>query len=265
HYYEPLFNDALLWVNPPAPRSLPGVDLNIDAQINFLKELNFSGEFKKYYEENSKAAANRFDIENGSFESGDAEFLYSFVRKVRPKKVIEIGCGSSTKLISSAISHNKIMDSVIGRHICIEPYEQKWLDDYPSIEIKREKVEECKIDWVNELEAGDLLFIDSSHMIRPQGDVLYEYLELIPRLRSGVYVHVHDIFTPRDYSKKWISEDVRFWNEQYLLEALISNGGRYEVIAALNYLKHERYDDLKAVCPYLTESREPGSFYFRIK
>ena len=102
-------------------------------------------------------------------------------------------------------------------------------------------------------------------MIRPQGDVLYEYLNIIPQLQSGVLVHVHDIFTPRDYLDNWIRRDVRFWNEQYLLEALLGNSARYEVVAALNLLKHEHYAELKRVCPYLESDREPGSFYFRIR
>ena len=88
---------------------------------------------------------------------------------------------------------------------------------------------------------------------------------ILPSLKPGVYVHVHDIFTPKDYLKKWIVDDVKFWNEQYLLEAMLSHSSRYEIIAALNYLKHHHYDSLAKVCPYLSEDREPGSFYFRVR
>ena len=92
-----------------------------------------------------------------------------------------------------------------------------------------------------------------------------EYLEVIPLLKSGVFVHVHDIFTPRDYLDEWIREDVLFWNEQYLLECLLSNEGRYEIIAALNFLKHTNFHKLQKVCPYLKKESEPGSFYFKIR
>ena len=102
-------------------------------------------------------------------------------------------------------------------------------------------------------------------MIRPQGDVLKEYLEIFPQLKPGVFVHVHDIFTPKDYLKSWVVDDVRFWNEQYLLEALLTNTNRYEVIAALNFLKNNHYELFSQVCPYITKEREPGSFYFRVK
>jgi hypothetical protein len=110
-----------------------------------------------------------------------------------------------------------------------------------------------------------LLFIDSSHIIRPQGDVLKEYLEILPLLPSGVYVHIHDIFTPKDYPSRWVVDNVLFWNEQYMLEALLSNSDRYEVIGALNFLKNNYFDMLKKVCPYLRTSDEPGSFYLRIR
>ena len=102
-------------------------------------------------------------------------------------------------------------------------------------------------------------------MVRPQGDVLKEYLGIFTRLASGVYIHIHDIFSPRDYPRQWVVDEVRFWNEQYLLEALLSNSNRYEVIGALNYLKHSQYDRMKEICSYLTADREPGSFYMKVR
>ena len=157
---------------------------------------------------------------NGSFESGDADFLYQMIRYIKPHKILEIGSGDSTKIARLALNKNKDETSKVYEHICIEPYGAPWLEKLEGTKIIRELVENCKFDWANELEAGDLLFIDSSHMIRPQGDVLKEYLEIIPVLKPGVFVHIHDIFTPRDYKKSWIVDEVKFWNEQYLLEAL---------------------------------------------
>jgi hypothetical protein len=149
-------------------------------------------------------------------------------------------------------------------HVCIEPYEQPWLERLGDVKVVRKKLEDCGLDWSRELGPGDLLFVDSSHMIRPGGDVLTEYLEIFPVLQPGVVVHVHDIFTPRDYPRVWLLDEVRFWNEQYLLEALLTDSPRYEVVAALNHLKHEHFAELQRVCPYLTTSSDPGSFYFRV-
>jgi hypothetical protein len=102
-------------------------------------------------------------------------------------------------------------------------------------------------------------------MIRPQGDVLHEFLDILPQLNNGVIVHVHDIFTPSDYPHEWIVQSKRFWNEQYLLEAFLTNNSEWEVIGALNYLKHRHFAALQVCCPRLTAEREPGSFYLRKK
>jgi len=117
-----------------------------------------------------------------------------------------------------------------------------------------------------ELGENDILFIDSSHVIRPQGDVLCEYLEILPTLRSGVLVHIHDIFTPRDYLDQWLIDEVKLWNEQYLLEAFLSCNFEFEIIAALNFLKHRHPAELAAKFPMLGENIahcEPGSFWIR--
>ena len=205
-----------------------------------------------------------FYIENGAFESGDAEFLYSMLRFLKPRRLIEIGSGNSTKIARNALLQNALETGESCDHVCIEPYENPWLEQL-GIKIIREPVEMVGLDVFQGLEAGDMLFIDSTHMIRPQGDVLFEYLQLLPSLASGVYVHVHDIFSPRDYPDQWVRNNVMMWNEQYLLEATMGNQDRYEVVAGLNYLKHTEFDLLLGVCPYLTEEREPGSFYLRIR
>jgi len=258
HYYEPLFDTTQLKIPLAEDRDLPGINLNKTSQLSFLKTLVLRLNIKPI-------DINHFYINNGSFESGDAEFLYQFIRVIKPNKIIEIGSGNSTKITKIALQKNRYDNNQSTRHICIEPYEQPWLERFGNIDIVRKRVEDCEFDWPNELHAGDLLFIDSSHVIRPQGDVLKEYLEILPQLASGVYIHIHDIFTPKDYLHSMVVDCVRFWNEQYLLEALLSNTDRYEIIGALNFLKHHHYDDLKKICPYLTPEREPGSFYIRVR
>lgn len=99
--------------------------------------------------------------------------------------------------------------------------------------------------------------------IRPQGDVLYAYLEILPILERGVIVHLHDIFSPRNYLKEWLVDEVKFWNEQYLLEAFLTHNRSWKIIGALNYLHHNHYEVLKSVAPFLTPNREPGSFYIQ--
>jgi len=266
HYYEPLFDDRHLTAPLDTPRQLPGIDFNISGQLDLLARMKYAEEIKVFVQEQQAGESEAdFRLKNAAFESGDAEFLFQAIRHFKPNKIIEIGSGSSTKIARKALSLNAEDGCAEARHICVEPYEQPWLEMFDDIELIRARVEDCEIDWRRALASGDLLFIDSSHIIRPQGDVLHEYLNIIPQLQSGVIVHVHDVFSPRDYLDEWVRRDVRFWNEQYLLEATLGNSARYEVIATLNLLKHEHYSDLKRVCPYLESDREPGSLYFRVR
>jgi hypothetical protein len=264
HYYEPLFNDAHLRKPLNKERYLPGINFNLEGQIKFLETLKSSDELISLELNSPVLSSSEFGLGNGTFEAGDAEFLYQIIRSLKPRKIVEIGSGNSTKIARLAVERNQ---RELGRettHICIEPFEEPWLEQLSGIKLIRNRVETVSFDWAAELDEGDILFIDSSHMIRPQGDVLCEYLEIFPRLKSGVHVHIHDIFSPRDYLQRWIVDGVSFWNEQYLLEALLSSTNRYEVVAALNYLKWERFEDLSKVCPYLTSEHEPGSFYFKV-
>ena len=265
HYYEPLFQNSEIKLPLSQNRSLPGIDWNEPKQLEFLDRLTFRAKLIQMKWDEAPSIPNGFHIHNPSFSSGDAEYLYQFLRDTKPGRVMEIGSGHSTKVAMLALHRNAEESGIKAVHTCIEPYEMAWLESFPQIEVIRRKVEDCGLDWSQELRAGDLLFVDSSHMIRPQGDVLKEYLEIFPQLASGVYIHVHDIFSPKDYLHEWVVDEVKFWNEQYLLEALLSNSDRYEVIGALNYLKHSHYDRMKEVCPYLTAEREPGSFYIRVR
>src|SRR5262249_33961193 len=155
-----------------------------------------------------------FHIRNPSFEGGDAEYFYSIIRSKKPARIIEVGSGYSTLLASQAIRANQQeIPGYTCQHVCIEPYESPWLES-AGVTVIRRRVEELEQPIWRELGCNDLLFIDSSHVIRPQGDVLFEYLEVLPSLAPGVIVHIHDIFTPRDYPDRWLVDEVRFWNEQ---------------------------------------------------
>ena len=200
HYYEPLFDDRHL-ANPlDTPRVLPGIDFNVSNQLELLRQMTYANEFTEFVQQQQADGSEAsFRFNNEAFESGDAEFLFQVIRHFRPNTIMEIGSGTSTKIARKALSLNAQEGGAKTRHMCIEPYERPWLESFGDIELVRAKVEDCDIDWRSSLASGDLLFIDSSHVIRPQGDVLYEHLNILPQLRSAVIVHVHDIFSPRDY------------------------------------------------------------------
>jgi hypothetical protein len=259
HYYEPFVIENDLFRPLNRQRNLPGIDLNVQGQLSFLSTLTFENELKDL--DSPLAGPHDFRFGNGLFESGDAEYLYQVIRRLRPTSVFEIGSGNSTKMALAAIRRNASEDAGLEcRHVCIEPYSAPWLEN-SGVKVLRERVEDIDVSLFRELGRNDLLFIDSSHVIRPQGDVITEYLEILPILRPGVVVHIHDVFTPRDYLDKWVFESMLLWDEQYLMEAFLSNNANWKIIGALNFLKHEHFDALKRACPYMSLAREPGSFY----
>ncbi|MEK6780172.1 MAG: class I SAM-dependent methyltransferase [Bacteroidota bacterium] len=266
-YYQPLINPKRhLKFSLRKDRILPGLDLNKEYQLQLLGSFNYNEELLKIPIYSNRLVA-AFYYNNGSFQSGDAEFLYNIIRFFKPKRIVEIGSGHSTLMAIKAIDKNKEDDfQYYVEHICIEPFEQPWLEG-TSATIIRKKVEDVDRSLFQSLASNDILFIDSSHVIRPQGDVLFEYLEILPTLNSGVLVHIHDIFTPRDYLDNWIYKEHKLWNEQYLLEAFLSLNNSYEVIGALNFLAHNNRENLGRKCPIfeLQKTREPGSFWIRRK
>jgi len=262
-YYQPLINPKKrLKRSLRERRNLPAIDFNDAEQLSLLAEFDYVKELAAFPIEKLKNKSYYYN--NRSFEAGDSEYLYNFIRHFKPARIIEIGCGFSTLMARNAIQYNRQEDpSYTCEHICIEPYEIGWLEEM-DVKVIRRKVEDVDLSTFKSLEKNDILFIDSSHIIRPQGDVLFEYLEILPALNHGVLVHVHDIFSPHDYPDNWVYQDHRLWNEQYLLEAFLSYNTKFRILGAVNYLFHMHRAQIVAKCPVLKEQealREPGSFW----
>lgn len=261
HYYEPLFNPKHLKKSLRKDRELPGLNFNDSEQLQILNKFNYNKELEKIPKE--KTDLLEFYYRNPSIGPGDSEYLYNMVRLFKPRKIVEIGCGYSTLMAINAVRQNKKENQdYFCEHVCIEPYENKWLESL-NLKVFREKIENIEKKILKDLEANDILFIDSSHIIRPQGDVLFEYLEILPILRKGVLVHIHDIFIPKDYLDEWVLKDVKLWNEQYILEAFLTFNNEYRIIGALNYLKHHYSKEIYNKCPILANetNEEPCSFW----
>jgi len=263
HYYEPMFNPRYLRRSLREDRRLPGIDLNVSGQLDLLERLRFGEELARFPQGKRKELEYYYD--NPNFGPGDAEFLYALIRLCKPSRILEIGSGMSTLMARNAVAANRSDDpSYDCRHVCVEPFEMPWLNLLGGVEIVRVPVEDVDRREFAALGRNDILFIDSSHVIRPQGDVIVEYLEILPTLGPGVLVHIHDIFTPKDYPDEWVVEQIRFWNEQYLVEAFLSFNSGFRVLAALNFLKHHFPEKLAQKFPVLAERidrHEPGSLW----
>lgn len=185
HYYRPVFDvhslpDNLWEIKDP----LCGINFNENGQISLLKQFNYQDELSLvpiYSPEEYLGFYHR----NHSFENADAEMLYNVTRYCKPRLVIEIGSGYSTRMLKLALDKNK-NEGHTSKHLCIEPYEMPWLEQLGIDGVIRKKVEDVDPHVFDELEAGDILFIDSSHVLRTAGDVFVEYLHILPSLKPGV-------------------------------------------------------------------------------
>jgi hypothetical protein len=265
HYYEPAFEFSYLTHPLTDERRLPGIEMNYDRQVAELAKLRFGRELEAFPTDGDFKGT-RFFFNNGNFVEGDAEIYYSLIRTLKPHNLIEIGSGFSTLIAVEAIRKNAEEDPAYNCTVtCIEPYQQPWLESLP-VKVVRERVEAVDSALFSTLRDGDILFIDSSHVIRPQGDVVIEYLEILPGLADGVWIHVHDMFTPRDYLERWVRQEVRLWTEQYLVEAFLSHNSAFEIVLALNYLSHRNTDALGKACPVYWKRRyeaEPRSLWLK--
>lgn len=261
HYYQPIFNPHTLqpglWA---APRDMAGVDLNVERQLELIRGFCYQEELQLLPTEKIDSLG---FYHNQSFGPADSEILYNVVRFFKPEKVVEIGSGYSTRMMKRALDQNR-KEGIFATHICIEPYEMPWLELLGLDEVIREKVEDVSMDIFTSLNENDVLFIDSSHVVRTGGDVLFEVLEILPRLKKGVLVHFHDIFLPYEYPQQWLVSNRRFWTEQYLLQAFLVFNSEFEIISAVNWLANNHQDELSKVCPvYSREKRGHGSFWIQ--
>ena len=254
HYYEPLIARQHLDTSNRASRNVCGIEWREAAQWDLLEQFQWSAEILGLVADKSDACVNGYYLNNGYFGPGDADVYYSLIRKLKPHRIIEVGSGHSTRLASMALLRNaEDSPEHRGKLISIEPYRHPdWLNAL-GIEHIKEPVQSLGVAYFEQLSANDILFIDSSHMIRPQGDVLFIILEILSALASGVYVHIHDIFTPLDYPDEWLVDRMHFWNEQYLLEAYLAHNQNFEVVAALHYLLQRDAPRLERALPTLAK------------
>lgn len=229
-----------------------GINWNLDKQEYYINNV-----FNKY------ATEVEF-VKNKGLSLVDAAIYHSMIRHKRPKKIIEVGSGDSTKIAARACTMNK-KDGNDCELISIEPFPDKELQKgYAGLT----RLIEEKVQFVGlgVFENCDILFIDSSHVVKINSDVNYEMLEIIPRLRKNCLVHFHDIFLPGEYWKLWVKKKKRFWTEQYLLHAFLQFNSNFEIIWASKYQHLNNAIMIKKVFPYFKpEGHLITSFWIRRK
>ncbi len=246
HYYEPLpdfrtLTQAMLEIR----RVSPGIDFAVPAQISLVETL--AAESRA--ELDGIAQEGAFDFANTLFAGLDACAYYALIRHLRPNRVMEIGSGYSTRIASLALARNEAEGSP-GKITCIEPYpEARLTQSNADYRLIQKPVQEVPLATFEELSMNDILMIDSSHVAKTGSDVCYEFLDILPRLKPHVWVHVHDIFFPQDYPSEWVINERRAYNEQYILEAFLSGNKAFIPKLANHWLVLDYREVVDTLCP----------------
>ena len=265
HYYSPIPSrkDVLAYVESrkKTTSDLPGIDMNekhqrelLDEYIAFYEDLPFPSE---------RTPGHRYYYENDWFSYSDAIFLYCFLRKHLPKRIIEIGSGFSSAVMLDTI------DRFFSRRpevTFIEPYPDRLISlfrdgDREQVRLISRKIQEVPPETLLALESGDLLFIDSSHVVKCGSDLQFLMFEILPRLQPGVFVHFHDVFYPFDYPSEWLIKG-RYWNENYFLRAFLSYNSAWSIEFFNTYAHFMFGDRIKEKMP-LCIKNPGGSLYLK--
>lgn len=273
HFYSPVpdinaLEKRKIWALKGA---LPGINFRTKNQLILLKKLGekYGQECQWPFDPPTNTA--KFFLDNNGFSYGCAAVLYSMIRSHKPKRLIEIGSGHSSKVISQAIQANA-KEGQKARYTIIDPYPGDYVKGkaIKYHKLIKQEVETTDPKIFAELGSNDILFIDSSHIVKIGNDVNYLYLNILPRLRPGVIVHIHDISLPYEYAKIYtMSEENRqLWTEQYLLQALLVNNQDLEILLGLHFIMKDHLKDFQKAFPYYDPTLHKstsGSFWIRRK
>ena len=250
HFYSPV--PTLREIDPAASASIhecPGLDFQVDAQLRALRET-----FPRYTAEYTPLA-------NSGLARVDAFALYALLRAHKPRVVVEVGAGESTKVILAALQRNHA-DGVSGRLTSIDPYPQPYLAALaaPGFQVLASKVQEVPDSVFAD---ADVLFIDSSHVTKFGSDVNHEILRLVPRVKVGALVHWHDIMIPQDYPMSWLNKGT-FWNESYMVHAFMLFNDAFKTRWAARSMQVTHAGELQRSFPYFAPgdpSEQLSSFW----
>lgn len=249
HYYTPvadyhwLKRHKQIWTGRA---NLSGIHWDLDEQIQWLSEI-----CPPYYDEVAglefyeRTTASAVGLGFGPIES---QVLHCFIRAYTPPNIVEIGSGVSTACMAHASDLNRREGRKAARITCIEPEPKKALYGIQTIRLLPQPCQTVPNSVFEQLQAGDLLFIDSSHSVKLGSDVIRIYLDIIPRLAPGVFIQIHDIFLPYLYQRSVLSSYFG-WQETSLVLALLINNKKLSVLTCLSALHYDRTDQLRALLP----------------
>lgn len=255
HFYSPVANiedikaDEARIFNRDR-RTLPGIGLNEDKQLAVLEE------FASFYDDipfgDEPSDKMRYGFLNGGYSYSDAISLYSMMRRVKPKRIVEVGSGYSSCCMLD--TNDAFFNGDIDIRF-VEPYPQllKSLvrpSDLETREIIEKRVQDVNIEVFTSLQENDILFVDSTHVSRVGSDVNHMFFEILPHINEGVYVHFHDIHYPFEYPEHWVYQG-RWWTETYLLRAFLEFNSDFEIVYTNTFMQRfhrEFFEERMPLC-----------------
>jgi predicted O-methyltransferase YrrM len=268
HYYSPVPDTRRLALRrfklrvwPSEPRETPGIDWRGPEQGTLCREL--ADQEPLQFAAEATADETEYFKQNQMLPALDAWLLQAMLRHLGPSRVIEVGAGYSS-LVTARVNRECFGGAI--RFTCIDPHVSHFLrSGVPGItELRTEEVQDTPLELFDELAAGDVLFIDTSHTVKTGGEVPWIYNQVLPRLAAGVVVHLHDVFLPGDYPEAWVMEG-RAWNELYLIEAFLAFNSAFEVLLGSRWMAQHDWAALVQAFPDLTteDAELAGSLWIR--
>jgi predicted O-methyltransferase YrrM len=266
HYYSPIVKpDAALRDSVAEQRRsdrLEGVTMDLDAMQELFGRLVDALGTPDLPQRQTPGC--RYYIDNEMYGVGDALILAAMLRHLRPRRWIEVGSGFSSAVLLDTLDRTPGLET---RLTFIEPYTDR-LDallreaDRERVTVLRAGIQAVPLETFDSLGDGDVLFLDTTHVAKTGSDVNHEFFRILPRLASGVIVHLHDVFADFEYPDPWIFAENRSWNEQYLLRAFLMYNSRFEVLYANDFFARHRVPAIRAGCPAIL-ANPGGGFWMR--
>ncbi len=260
HYYSPLPDLSVLDSSShdlyPPPNETDGISLNSDEQLRLLGELApFAAEFDWPSDQRPER---RFWVNNLFYIGADPAILFSMIRRFAPRRIVEVGSGFSSALM---LDVNELYYNSSIQLTFVEPDPNQLIrllrpEDQRTMNLITSRVQDVSLDIFDSLAANDILLIDCSHVAKLGSDVNYLMFSVLPRLRPGVLVHIHDIFYPFEYPPDWFREG-RAWNELYLLRAFLQYNKAFEIVFFNSYIGYRYPEQVRREIPLM--SVDPGS------
>lgn len=272
HFYSPVPDVSDLKQRKIYDRisDLAGVVWDLNQQVELLLFLGRRFGKECNWSPNPTTNPDEFYTENNSFSFGCAAALHCMLRFSQPGRVIEIGSGNSSKIINAALLKNVQEWGTTCEYTIVDPYpDEARIGRLTGVgSLCKQRVETLPVSFFTSLKKGDILFIDSGHVVKTGGDVNFLVLDVLPKLAPGVIIHFHDISMPAEYAEVYhTNPSFRvFWTESYLIQAFLAFNHEFEILISMAGIMMQKYDDFRAAFPLYDPTRHllsSGSLWLR--